>query len=181
MGKILLVEMGRSFANYFCGARVFLNKIMHVSGVSRSRETEESEAEVVFIWHHNCNRKILGVCCCFWATLHFVSPWADWVRSACEPLFWLSHSDERMAEWRNCASPSTAPHPTSPLGGLAQIHQGVPGLGSKTCKAAGIADIFSLPASGLPEEAAQLLLPLDLPALSSCVHTSAPAKPQNLI
>lgn len=65
VGKILLVEMGRSFANYFCGARVFLNKITHVSGVSRSRETEESEAEVVFIWHHNCNRKILGVCCCF--------------------------------------------------------------------------------------------------------------------
>lgn len=108
VGKILLVEMGRSFANYFCGVG-FCSIRLHVSGVSRSRETEEAEAEVVFIWHHNCNRKILGVCCCFWANLHFVSPWADWARSACEPLFWLSHSDERMAEWRSCASPSTAP------------------------------------------------------------------------
>ena len=34
--KILLVEMGRSIANYFCGARILLNKIMHVSGISRA-------------------------------------------------------------------------------------------------------------------------------------------------
>lgn len=26
------------------------------------------------------------------------------MRTACEPLFWLSHSDQKMTEWKSCAS-----------------------------------------------------------------------------
>ena len=26
------------------------------------------------------------------------------MRTACEPLFWLSHGDQRMTEWKSCAS-----------------------------------------------------------------------------
>lgn len=26
------------------------------------------------------------------------------MRTACEPLFWLSHGDQRMTEWKGCAS-----------------------------------------------------------------------------
>lgn len=62
--KILLVEMGRSFANYLCGARILLNKIMHVSGVSRSNINCETEAEVVFIGTIIAPEKIWGFCCC---------------------------------------------------------------------------------------------------------------------
>lgn len=58
--KTLCIEMGKSFANYLSGARILLNKIMRVSGVSRSNINCETEAEVVFIWHHNCTRKIPG-------------------------------------------------------------------------------------------------------------------------
>lgn len=58
--KILLVEMGRSFANYLYGARILLNKIMHVSGVSRSNINCETEAEVVFIGTIIAPEKNLG-------------------------------------------------------------------------------------------------------------------------
>lgn len=47
--KILLIEIGRSFANYLQGARILLNNIIHVSGVSRSNINCETEAELVFI------------------------------------------------------------------------------------------------------------------------------------
>lgn len=61
--KILLVEMGRSFANYLCGARILLDKIMHVSGVSRSNINCETEAEVVLIGTIIAPEKFWAFCC----------------------------------------------------------------------------------------------------------------------
>lgn len=42
--KILLAEMARSLANCLCEARILLNEIIHVSGVSRGSINCESEA-----------------------------------------------------------------------------------------------------------------------------------------
>lgn len=60
MHKVLLIEMSRSFANYLCGARILLSKIMHVSGVSRSNINGETEAEIVFIGTVIAPEEILG-------------------------------------------------------------------------------------------------------------------------
>lgn len=53
------------------------------------------------------------------------------MRTAYEPLFWLSHGDQRMTEWKSCASSLTAPCPLSPQGGLAGIQEGLPRQGTQ--------------------------------------------------
>lgn len=62
--KILLVDMAKSFANYLCEARILLNEIIHVSGISRSSINCASEAEVVLIGTIIAPEKIWGFCCC---------------------------------------------------------------------------------------------------------------------
>lgn len=179
--KILLVEMGRSFANYLCGARILLNKIMHVSGVSRSNINCETEAEVVFIGTIIAPEKIWGFCCCCcWAYLHFF--W-NWLNEDCLWALILAVSrwseDDRVGEL--CQLHSLHPVPRALRQGLHASEGWLPGLGSKTCQAAGSADFFIivyyfyffLPAAVLPKDA-HLLWPLDLPVLRSCVHSLMP-------
>lgn len=62
--KILLIEMVGVLLITYVGARILLNKIIHVSGVSRSNINCESEAEVVFIGTIMAPEKFWGFCCC---------------------------------------------------------------------------------------------------------------------
>lgn len=69
--KILLAKMVRSFVNCLHEARILLNEIIHVLGVSRSSINCESEAEVVFIGTIIAPEKFWGFCCYCWAYLRF--------------------------------------------------------------------------------------------------------------
>lgn len=67
------------------------------------------------------------------------------MRAAYEPLFWLSHGDQRMTEWKSCASFTHCTLSHEPSGRFCRDPRGSPkagcsGQGSKTCEAAGSAD-----------------------------------------
>jgi len=65
------------------------------------------------------------------------------MRTACEPLFWLFHGDQSMTEWKSCASVTHCTLSHEPSGKACTDPGGLlPGLGSKTCQAAGSADFF---------------------------------------
>lgn len=132
--KILLIEIGRSFANYLQGARILLNNIIHVSGVSRSNINCETEAELVFIGTIIAWEKFWRFCCC-WACLY--SSWS-WLNGDCLWALILSVSrwseDDRVEEL--CQLHSRHPVPWALRQGLHGSEGGLPGLGSKTCYSA---------------------------------------------
>lgn len=129
--KILLVEMGRSFANYLCGARILLNKIMHVSGVSRSNINCETEAEVVFIGTIIAPEKNLG-----FLLLLLLSLFAFFLELIergllVSPYFGCLTVIRGWQSGRAVPAPLTAPCPTSPQAGLARIWGVAPRTGKQ--------------------------------------------------
>lgn len=65
------------------------------------------------------------------------------MRTACEPLFWLSHSDQRMTEWKSCTSFSRYTLFHKPPGrACMDLRGGASGLGSETCQGAVSADFI---------------------------------------
>lgn len=142
--KILLAKMARSFANCLCEARILLNEIIHVLGVSRSSISCESEAEVVFIQTVIAPEKFWGFCCCCWAYLHFfLLELIEW-GLLISPYFGCLMVIREWQSGRAVPASLTAPCPVRPQGVFAGIQEGLPSAslrpGKKTCQATGSDD-----------------------------------------
>lgn len=129
--KILLVDMAKSFANYLCEARILLNEIIHVSGISRSSINCASEAEVVLIGTIIAPEKIWGFCCCCWAYLHFFFlELIEW-GLLMSPYFGCLTVIREWQSGRAVPASLTAPCPMSPQAGFAGIQEGLPRQGAQ--------------------------------------------------